>query len=180
MIRLFVGLALPEAHRQQLEVLQNGISGARWVAPRNLHVTLRFVGEVDEDVAEDIAAALDLVHADPFDVTLKELGTFGRPPHALWVGVEDTPHGALAHLHAAIDAVLVRSIGLKPEGRKYIPHVTMARMGWDTTTQSHLSKYVETHPIISLKKFKVNNLILFESALSHHGAEYNALEIFDF
>ncbi len=180
MIRLFVGLALPDTHRQQLEALQNGISGARWVASQNLHITLRFIGEVDENVAEDIATALDVVRAVPMDVTLKNIGTFGRPPHALWVGVEDEPKGALANLHATIDGVLVRAIGLKPEGRKYIPHVTLARFGKAATTQSHLSRFIESRPVLALDKFKASEFILFRSILSQHGAEYNPLEIYDF
>jgi len=177
MIRLFVGLTLPEHHRQRLSALGCGVEGARWVTVENLHITLRFIGEVDEDQAEDLAAALDLVTADPFEVSIKGLGTFGHPPHSAWAGVVDTPPGALAALHANVESALVRA-GLKPEGRKYTPHVTLARLRH--VQEARLARFMEGSADLSLSLFSVTKFTLFESHLSPSGAHYESVAAFDF
>ena len=178
MIRLFAGIALPESHRQQLALMQNGIKGARWVEPHNLHMTLRFIGEVDESVAEDLSAALDAVCAQPFELTLKDIGTFGRPPHSVWVGCEDAPSGALAHLQSAVESIVVRA-GLAAEGRKFSPHVTLARFK-KTITQQRLGVFIAAHAGLTLSPFEVNGFTLFESHLSHLGAQYAPFAEYDF
>ena len=90
MLRLFVALDLPEPVRARLAMLQGGIPGARWIKPENFHVTLRFVGEVDDPVASDLDAALGRIAAPPFRLALQGVGHFGteRRPEALWAGVE--------------------------------------------------------------------------------------------
>lgn len=177
MKRLFAGLTLPETHRQRLVLLNHGISGARWVAAENLHVTLRFIGEVDGDVAEEIAQVLDGVNVQPFSVALKGLGAFGHPPHSVWAGVEDQPSGALAELHRVIDGVLVRT-GLEPEGRKYTPHVTLAR--FRRVNEGRLAQFMESEGDLALDSFKVNGFTLFRSHLSHEGAHYESVAEYDF
>lgn len=178
MIRLFAGIALPKSHREQLAQLQSGIKDARWVAPQSLHVTLRFIGEVDEDVAEQLCAGLDSVTSDPFDLTLKDVGTFGRPPYSVWAGVGDEPVGALAHLQASIESVLVRE-GQEPEGRKFSPHVTLARFR-KTDNQNALAQYLQGHAQFELPAFLVTGFTLFQSHLSHRGAHYEPMAEFDF
>lgn len=177
MIRLFAGLTLPQHHRQRLAALGCGVEDARWVAAENLHVTLRFIGEVDEDQAEDLAAALDLVTADPFEVSIKGLGTFGHPPHSVWAGVVDTPPGALAALHANVESALVRA-GAKPEGRKYTPHVTLAR--FRHVQASRLVRFMEGSADLCLDPFSVTGFTLFQSHLSPSGAQYESVAAFDF
>lgn len=178
MIRLFAGLALPESHRRQLATMQNGLKGARWVEPHNLHITLRFIGEVDESVGADLSAALDAVRVQPFELRLKDIGTFGRPPHSVWVGVEDTPGGALAHLHSVVESIMVRA-GLVAEGRKFSPHVTLARFK-KTISQERLGAFVAAHAGCALAPFEVSGFTLFESHLSHLGAQYAAFAEYDF
>jgi len=178
MIRLFAGIAVPDSHRQQLAAMQNGIKGARWVEPHNLHLTLRFIGEVDESVAEDLTTALDVVRADPFELTLKDIGTFGRPPHSVWAGVEDAPAGALGHLQSVVESIVVRA-GLAAEGRKFSPHVTLARFK-PSISQERLGAFVEAHAGLALPPFEVNGFTLFESHLSHLGAQYAAYAEYDF
>src|ERR1700730_7675425 len=91
MLRLFVGIELPPALRLRLSLLCTGLPGARWVDPGNLHLTLRFSGEVDEGMASDIDAALVRIRAPPFAVTLAGAGSFGgERPRLLWVGIEDS------------------------------------------------------------------------------------------
>lgn len=178
MIRLFAGLALPETERQRLAAVQNGVKDARWVAPENLHLTLRFIGDVDEDIAEEACQALDGLSAQPFQLKLKELGTFGRPPSSLWIGVEDEPKGALVQFQTTMESALVRA-GLDPEGRKYTPHVTLARLK-KKINRDRLAQYMEAHAGLESSSFEVTGFTLFRSHLSHTGAHYEPYAEFDF
>jgi len=178
MIRLFAGIALPGEHRQHLTRMQSGLKNARWVAPENLHITLRFIGEVDEDIAQHLCVSLGGITSQPFDLTLKDVGTFGHSPHSVWAGVEDTPCGALSCLQSRVESVLVR-VGQQPERRKFSPHVTLARFR-KSDHQNRLGAYLQHHNGFVLPPFTVSGFTLFESHLSHHGAHYEPLAEFDF
>ncbi|HKS90047.1 MAG TPA: RNA 2',3'-cyclic phosphodiesterase, partial [Stellaceae bacterium] len=107
-------------------LLCGGVPGAKWVDPGNLHLTLRFIGEIDEALAADVDEALGRLKARPFALRLAGTGTFGGSrPHALWVGVERDP--GLVGLRDKIEQALIRA-GLAPETRKFAPHVTLARL----------------------------------------------------
>lgn len=127
MLRLFVALPLPPEVRTRLSLLGGGVPGARWIPPESLHLTLRFVGEVDGGTAQDIAEALDGIDAPPFALTLTGIDTFGQGEAArvLWVGVEREP--ALLELRERVESAL-RFAGIAPDPQKYIPHVTLARL----------------------------------------------------
>jgi 2'-5' RNA ligase len=125
MLRLFVGIGFPPELKLRLSLLYGGVPGAKWVDPGNLHLTLRFIGETDEDVAADIDAALARLQARHFDLRLAGTGVFGDRPRTLWVGVEKTPE--LVALRDKIEQALIR-IGLAPEPRRFAPHVTLARL----------------------------------------------------
>ena len=127
MLRLFVGIPFPPELKMRLSQLCAGVPGARWIDPGNFHLTLRFIGEVGEDLAADIDAALSRLRARPLVLQLAGTGVFGNGgiPKSLWVGVERNP--PLAALRDKIEQALVRS-GLPPEPRKFSPHVTLARL----------------------------------------------------
>lgn len=127
MLRLFVALPLPPEVRTRLTLLGGGVPGARWMPPESLHLTLRFIGEVDGGTAQDIAEALDSIDASPFALTLTGIDTFGQGEAArvLWVGVEREP--ALLELRERVESAL-RFAGIAPDAQKYIPHVTLARL----------------------------------------------------
>ena len=126
MLRLFVGIAFPPELKLRLSLLCGGVAGAKWVDAGNLHLTLRFVGEVDEGVAADIDDALARLQARRFTLQLAGAGVFGNgKPRQLWVGVEREP--ALSALQGKIEQALIR-IGIPPEPRKFAPHVTLARL----------------------------------------------------
>ena len=126
MLRLFVGIEFPPELKLRLSLLQSGVAGARWVDPGNFHLTLRFIGEIDEGTAADVDEALLRLKARPFSLQLAGVGVFGGDkPRQLWVGVEREP--ALANLQAKIETALIR-VGLPPEPRKFAPHVTLARL----------------------------------------------------
>jgi RNA 2',3'-cyclic 3'-phosphodiesterase len=126
MLRLFVGIEFPPELKLSLSLLSTGMPGARWVDAGNFHLTLRFIGEVGRDVAADIDDALGRLRARRFALQLAGTGVFGGDrPRALWVGVEREPE--LVSLHGKIEQALIR-IGLDPEPRKFVPHVTLARL----------------------------------------------------
>jgi 2'-5' RNA ligase len=127
MLRLFVGIPFPPELKLRLSQLCAGVPGAKWVDPGNFHLTLRFIGEVGEDLAADIDAALSRLRARPFVLQLAGTGVFGNGgmPKSLWVGVERNQ--PLAALRDKIEQALVRT-GLPPEPRKFSPHITLARL----------------------------------------------------
>ena len=126
MLRLFVGIEFPPELKLRLSLLSTVMPGARWVDAGNFHLTLRFIGEVGRDVAADIDEALGRLRARRFTLQLAGTGVFGGDrPRALWVGVEREPE--LVSLHGKIEQALIR-IGLDPEPRKFVPHVTLARL----------------------------------------------------
>jgi 2'-5' RNA ligase len=126
MLRLFVGIEFPPELKLRLSLLETALPGARWIDPGNLHLTLRFIGEITEDVAADVDEALAQLRARRFSLQLAGTGVFGgNRPHTLWVGVERDPD--LIVLHDKIELALIR-IGLAPEPRRFAPHVTLARL----------------------------------------------------
>lgn len=175
MHRLFVGVELPERVKTHLLMLMGGLDGTRWQAEHQLHLTLRFIGEVPAEQAEDIRSVLSTVSGAPFDVTLEGMGTFGklRQPRTLWLGVQDAD--PLKHLHEKIDQALVRA-GLPPEQRKFKPHVTLAR--FRKPSFGKLDAYLERHAGVSVPGFTVTRFTLFESHLCTDGARYDPVEIY--
>ncbi len=167
MNRLFVAVDLSAAVKDQLDLLCRGVSGAKWVAPEQLHLTLRFIGEVDGPTLDEIADALAEVRAEPFELTLREVGQFppGRAPRVLWVGVGKSE--ALIGLRDRIEAVLVR-LGLEPEARKFSPHITLAR--FKQSRPKTLADFMAHHALFESDSFPVTEFHLYSSHLSSDGA----------
>jgi 2'-5' RNA ligase len=175
MLRLFVAIGLPEAVRLRLAALERGVPGARWLPPDNLHLTLRFIGEVNEGLAEDAASALANVRAPAFEITLAGVGHFGplKRAHSVWAGVE--PCALLGRLHHNIESALVRA-GFRPEGRKFRPHVTLARVRGETG--HHLANFLAEHSTYRDGPVSVTGFSLFVSHLTRNGAIYEAAETY--
>lgn len=169
MNRLFVAIPLPETIQIQLSMLQSGLQGARWISPENIHLTLRFIGEVRNDLASDIDMALDEIRAPAFDLELDGIGNFarGKHPHALWVAVGKSE--PLLHLQAKIESALVR-LGLDPEARKYTPHVTVARL--KDVRKGRVEDWAAAHGAFRTPPFPVDRFALFSSHLKSEGALY--------
>ena len=126
MPRLFTGLEIPKEVAQSLSLLRGGLPGARWIDPENYHITLRFIGDIDDRLAHEIASLLDGVRRRSFEVRFGNLMSFGgRKPRAIVVAVE--PIQPLVELQSELERLMQR-LGLEPEGRKFIPHVTLARL----------------------------------------------------
>ncbi|MXY38545.1 MAG: RNA 2',3'-cyclic phosphodiesterase [Rhodospirillaceae bacterium] len=173
MLRLFVGLGLPEDLRDTLAMLERGIPGARWIESDNYHITLRFIGEVAENQAEDIDSALAGVQAAPFALSLAGVGHFGklRKARSVWAGVE--ANEALDRLQAGVGSAIVRA-GFPAEARKFRPHVTLARIKGETG--HHVANFLSEHGDFRAPPFEVRAFILYESQLTRHGAMYRALQ----
>ena len=167
--RLFVGIDLPHEIRARLHALQGGIQGARWVAPENLHLTLRFIGEVDNAQAYEIYHALDRVEATPFELRLGDAGAFGSASRArtLWAGVASSP--SLAVLKSRVDSALA-GIGLGPDERRFSPHITLARLR-SGGGRALGRRIAEIAPDIC-GTIPVDEFVLFESHLGGKGARY--------
>ncbi|MSO77896.1 MAG: RNA 2',3'-cyclic phosphodiesterase [Alphaproteobacteria bacterium] len=167
MYRLFVAIELPAAIRQALAALAEGLPGARWIEPENLHLTLRFIGEVDGGMAEDIAEALSLVSAPVFPLRLAGVGHFstGERARILWVGVERSAE--MKQLYTSVSGAL-RRVGVAPEGRKFSPHVSLARL-----KDAHLEdveRFIAGQSLFRVAAFPVGYFTLFSSFLSKSGA----------
>lgn len=172
MIRLFVGLALPETLGKRLAMLAGGVREARWLDIENLHLTLRFIGETEEDTLAEINRALEQVRAGGFDMTLSGVGHFQsrKRVHALWVGTEPNP--ALTDLHARIAAALMRA-GCAPDRRRFTPHITLARI--KPAPPAHVRDWLDANSLFRADPVAVTGFTLFQSHLSQSGAQYQAL-----
>jgi 2'-5' RNA ligase len=170
MIRLFAALELPPAVRDALLAVMGGVAGAHWQRDDQLHLTLRFIGEVDRHMAADISAALATVNVTPFTLTLDGIGSFDRRGRvdSLWVGV--TPRAPVAALAKRIDAALAR-VGLPPETRAFVPHITVARLG---RAAGGIAAFPAA-PIPALT-FEISGFALWESRMGADGSTYDILE----
>jgi 2'-5' RNA ligase len=168
MLRLFVGIEFPPELKLRLSLLQSGIAAARWIDPGNFHLTLRFIGEIDEGTAADIDEALSRLKARPFSLQLSGVGVFGGDKlRTLWVGVERD--AALSTLQGKIEQALIRA-GLPPEPRKFSPHVTLARLR--DPRRHELQDYLTAHAQFRAEPLRVERFSLIASYPTKAGSVY--------
>lgn len=168
-MRLFVALDLPYHVRERLAGLAMGLQGARWVAPENYHITLRFIGEMPSHQAEEIDMALAALRGRGFELALSGVGTFDKAGRvaALWAGVERNP--ALEHLQNKIETALQRA-GVAPERKRFAPHVTLARL--DNAAEPKLAAWVAAHNLFRTEPVRVEHFTLFSSQLGKEQSVY--------
>lgn len=168
MPRLFTGLEIPADVGQSLAMMRGGLPGARWIDPENYHLTLRFIGDIDSALARDIAFLLGQVRRSAFDLRLDGLSSFGgRKPRAVVAAV--SPASPLIELQAEQERLLQR-LGLEPEGRKYTPHVTLARLRVSSSRQ--VAEYLSARGHFRSSSFQVSRFVLFSSRASVGGGPY--------
>jgi 2'-5' RNA ligase len=168
MHRLFVAIRPPEHIRDLLIDAMDDSPDFRWQDEEQLHLTLRFVGEVDRPLAQDLADALGRVRFEPFELRISGVGRFEqRSSGALWAGVE--PKAPVAALAAKIERVCL-AVGLEPERRAFFPHITLAR--WKGRRAHAVARFLDAKRALRSDPFAVGEFILFESHLSRHGAHY--------
>ncbi len=168
MPRLFTGVELPSNVVQSLSSLRGGLQGARWIDPENYHLTMRFIGDVDDATAHEVASLLSRVKRPPFEIHMEGLSAFGgRKPRAVVANVAASP--ALMEAQAEQER-LFRRIGLEPEGRKYTPHVTLARLRESSSRQ--VAEYLAARGYFRTAAFPVARFVLFSSRDSVGGGPY--------
>jgi RNA 2',3'-cyclic 3'-phosphodiesterase len=175
-MRLFIAIELPETCKKELGRLRAPeIPGARWVPAEQIHLTLAFLGEVDEETSKRLISRLNLIEAQGFELCLAGTGCFPdrRRPRVLWVGVRKEP--LLADLATKIhDTVLACDI--PQEERPFSPHLTLARLKFPAAAEA--GAFLDKHSTFELEPFPVAEFILFQSRLSPKGAEHIPLKSF--
>ncbi len=167
-LRLFLALPVPEPVADRLATLETDVPGAAWRLPEQYHLTLRFLGEVDNATARDIDLECGRIVAAPFELALKGVGSFGgREPSALWAGVAESP--PLLQLAHAIESA-VRRAGLAPEGRRFKPHVTVAYLHgtFDTEVAHFLADAAEFRS----EPFIADHFCMYSSRSTKDGSRY--------
>lgn len=171
MHRLFVALRPPAAIRQRLLSVMQGVPGARWQDDDQLHLTVRFIGDVDRHQAEDVAAALGRVRGEPITTRIDGVGQFDT---AIWAGL--TPRAPFATLHAQVEGAL-RLAGVAPDRRAYLPHITLARLPRSRRSDPAVARWLADHVALASEPFACSRLVLYESTLGGEGARYDAVAV---
>jgi 2'-5' RNA ligase len=169
MIRLFAALSLPDAIAAPLSARQGGLPGARWRPRESLHITLRFFGEIAEDRAEDLDGELAEIRAPVLDLALSGVGHFGEGAaiEAIWAGVADNP--ALGRLARACEAA-ARRCRLKPETRRFHPHVTLAYLR--RPEPAGVAAWIQANNLLLSPPFSARAFGLYSSWRTREGSRY--------
>lgn len=169
MIRLFAAVAIPDDIAEALARRQTGLNGARWRTADQLHLTLRFFGEVREDVARDLDSELAALGGGPFPIMLQGAGAFGEGGdiNAVWAGVADSE--PLKRLAKGCESAARRS-GLKPEGRNFRPHVTLAYLR--RPEPDKVAAWIQANNLLKSPPIWVDRFGLYSSFLASDGAQY--------
>ena len=174
MHRLFIAIRPPEPVRDLLIDSMDESPSLRWVGDEQLHLTLRFIGEVERPLANDIADSLAQIRFPAFELRISGVGRFERKNGgAVWAGVE--PRKPVADLAAKVERACA-SAGLEPERRTFHPHVTLAR--WNRSNAGIAADFERRNSDLSSEPFQVDRFILFESHLSRHGAHYEEVAVY--
>ncbi|HEY8595890.1 MAG TPA: RNA 2',3'-cyclic phosphodiesterase [Devosiaceae bacterium] len=176
MPRLFTGLEIPAEIGFILGLKRGGLPGARWIDPENYHITLRFIGDVDYQTAAEVSDALQhYSRGQSFQVTLNHIGAFGgNKPRAVYVGCE--MNETLNRLQAAQERILQR-IGLSPDSRKFVPHVSLARLR--DAHPEDVARYIARQGRFEPMTFDVGRFVLFSSRDSVGGGPYVIEQAFE-
>jgi 2'-5' RNA ligase len=170
MPRLFTALALPQRIADELAGMRGGLYGARWIDAANYHITLRFIGDIDEATALDVHSVLDGIRRPAFTVTLDGLGAFGgSKPRAIVATAKAVQ--PLVELQAEQER-LMRRVGLPIETRKFTPHVTLARLR--QVSPVAVADYLSMRGWLASQSFEVDRFTLFSARDSVGGGPYLA------
>jgi 2'-5' RNA ligase len=169
MPRLFIAIDIPERIRDDIAATYVALPDARWTHEEQIHLTLRFVGEVAGDTAERIKSALRFVTGPSFSLQMKGVGFFPprKDPRILWVGVSENEE--LMRLQARIERALT-AIGIQPDDRKFHAHVTVARL--NGTPAGKVAEYVTHNSLFATEEFAVSSFHLYSSILRKEGAHH--------
>ncbi len=168
MPRLFAGIEIPEALRLRLSLIGGPLPGAKWVAAEDMHITLRFAGDIDNRTADEFADFLSGIEIEPFEVRIGDLGAFGgRDPRVIYVGVDGGE--SLESLRRAVDRA-ARSAGLPPEPRTFRAHVTLARL--KGASSEAVARFLASRGRVTADPFVADRFVLFSSKPKVGGGPY--------
>jgi 2'-5' RNA ligase len=172
MPRLFVSIDLPRIVKRELSGICSGLPNGRWVKEEQIHLTLRFIGEVDDKVFQEIKKNLAEIESLPFSIRLAGVGCFPSraQPRIVWAGVD--PGEPVSALRNKVEAAMV-NLGLPPEGQKFSPHVTLARLR--DTPPAAITRYLSTNTLFTGSRFEVKEFYLYSSVLTKNGAVYRVV-----
>jgi 2'-5' RNA ligase len=168
MPRLFTAIEIPEAIRLRLSLIRAPLGGAKWIEPEDMHITLRFAGDIDGRTADELVEFLDGIRAEPFPVTIAGVGAFGgRDPRVLWAGVEAGE--PLDVLYRANERS-ARAAGLEADGRAFKPHVTLARMRG--ARQGAVARFLAENGGLRVEPFMATRFVLLSARPGTGGGPY--------
>ena len=172
MPRLFTGIKIPAQTAQMLALVQGKLPGVRWMEGSDYHITLRFIGDISDEMAGEIDFQLSKLAFAPFEFCIDHLDVFGsKKPRTLFAGVKH--NDALWALQREHEAIM-QHVGLKPEGRKFAPHVTLARFGASLSDvrRSQIAKFMEMRGMFTPHTVQVEAFALFSARASRGGGPY--------
>ncbi|MDJ0932613.1 RNA 2',3'-cyclic phosphodiesterase [Breoghania sp.] len=169
MPRLFTGLEIPADIGMRLSLLKGGLRNARWIEPDDYHITLRFIGDIDDRLADEVADALGRIHRNPVEIRLDGLDAFGKDkPHSIHARVAPSP--ALAELQAEQERIIQR-LGLPAERRKFMPHLIICRLRGGSTP-GEVARWLSMRGDFQAPPFTAGRFVLFSSKASTGGGPY--------
>ena len=175
-MRAFIGIDVTEEVRLRLARVQNELADAptkvKWVPASNLHVTMKFLGDIEDDTVEKVQAAMtEAAGQEPFEFDVHGIGTF--PPHGrprvIWAGVSAGGED-IRKLHGRLEKAL-RPLGFDPD-KRFTPHVTIGRVK-TTRGARQLSEMIAGQPEKTYGTCPGAELVLYKSTLTPAGAEYD-------
>ena len=178
MIRLFVGIDLPDFVKKQLQGLQRGLPSALWRTPERMHLTLRFVGNLEEPIAEEVLKELRYIRFPAFHLSLKSIGYFERSgiPHHIWVGVDADK--AVKELQSKIDSAVKKAGAGQADKFKFIPHVTLGKlMG---AGHDDVFRFIQANNLFHSDIFEASSFTLYQSIARENGEGKYYKEIEEF
>lgn len=172
-MRLFVAIPLPEEVKHRLGDLQQQVEGIRWLSTQQSHLTLRFIGEVEREMAEAVRERLAAIQSPPFTINLDALGGFPKSgfPRVLWVGVEREP--SLLKLQEKVERACIDA-GLEPDRRNFRPHITLGKV--KGASRKDVLSFIHQYKLFRVENIRVSEFVLYSSRLHPEGAIHKPLE----
>ena len=169
--RLFFGIRPPRAIREALLAIMSDVDNARWQDDTQLHLTLRYIGEVDTHMAEDVANTASSLCFDPFEMAVSGVGIFEKKHRPTLLYARITPAETLMRYQRKLERIL-QQCGLKPEDRKFVPHITIARLN---SASGPVAPFLARNAGLALGPWRVDSYILYESTLTEKGSFYEPI-----
>lgn len=174
-MRLFIALPLPQPVKRKLVDLQKPIKGVRWQSSDQIHLTLKFIGDSDQELFEKLNNVLGEIKHPSFLIDINGMGYFpeNEYPRILWAGVKENKR--LKQLYDKVEKSCV-SLGIKSENRSFKPHITLGRL--KGASKGDVLTFLEKHEKVKITDIPVNEFVLYESKPDPDGVRYSRRKTF--